>query len=653
MVTLNKHWWFGPICLVVSFCVGTTPIALLASDPKACPSEVVDTAHQPPIAPVTDRDLLLRAAMDLTDGKGVTEAAVKHLTDAELAVRKNASLITKLQRDIAEANSHLRSSLQEQRELATQRRVNEASLEIAHRLDEVRDDVHRAHKHLAQVSFCDPDISREEGVAMPPAALAAWVEKNREAMSECTYWNFSRALSYLNLVAAPLWTSVQSETLGLNPDARARMEGARNEIQKEIDVAKVNLRAAEAEGDNARIRGASFRIRFLEFQRAFMPLWVGSVAVAQQGLAKTVRVVTRQEDPNKVPGMATFKAKEFARTIWGGIYNVLASLNFKEMRSNAYVTGDFLYKLSLVVVWSVAMNFVWAWWDHGALPSWDISPWFLIPNSATMMLLQAEAGARTTEVRNEVLPAKSWKELLTRVPSMVAGKDGFLHGMWNRLTTYAAAFPAEFPILTGWIWGYHSWFVSAHKTIDPLSFEGLSFAAAETAKFIGTFGMYLVVKWSAWDKLVELGFIPEWRGFAREPYEAKRVELAKKFGVPVNTREVTDPKTGEKHQLEYVAWRGGFKEWARCFVPPVESGSKLSFTEFFKYLGSGGWIERLREYRERKAQMKDFDNQPEVVALESTLEAKAARRQRRVEFIYRNLSTGFDTLVAIVIGKID
>ncbi|MBY0369218.1 hypothetical protein K2X33_00930, partial [bacterium] len=469
------------------------------------------------------------------DSAGSERSEKAALARVEGDIHAHLQKIAALRSEVAAAEKETSKLRDEERGLQTDARIHHARAQVFGSQAEARDAIEFATAQLGKIQFCENDL----------------VEKQYRDVTSCVFWHADRALSKLSLVLVPIIIAYTNETLGRDERTRKAMDEARQAVQDEIDIAKVDQRRVDLSGDAWDTMASRLEIRALELQRWLKPFLAGLGSTLVNGVVGGVRmVVPKKAEPGAAPVASVnplFRAKEFTLQMGANIWKTLSSLNFREMRSNAYLVKDYVERFAWVAIASVVVNTVKSFKKHGTWPQAVNTPWHLVANAATMMLIQQEISARNTQVHNNVVAAKDFSELMARIPGVVAGKQGMIHEAWNRFTGFFAGVPAEFPFLAAWTWAYHGYVTDK---IDPLSWEGLSTSAGDAVGFLSSFGVYLILKWSLWAKTFELGFIPEYRAMTEQPYEALRVTLAKQYGIPVTKHKVTDPTTHEEFEIE-------------------------------------------------------------------------------------------------------
>jgi hypothetical protein len=538
--------------------------------------------------------------------------------------------------EIQELRRKIRESFNEIREIATTGRVEEAEKWVAKSLEHARQKLAHAESQLAAINECPSDD------------LLTWGAQK----AGCAYWRTRRALDQIASFMATVGISFTSEIVGLDSAGVAAVAAARASVLDEIESARIALQEANAAGDTDTARRVQLQLTALAIQKWTLPYLagVGSQLKASVLAGKEWLVTPRTEEQKLVASAAR---ADFVADLGANAYSALSAFTLKKMRSNSYVFFDYAYRFALVALANTIVNFVKAF---PGLPWPSTTPWHLVPNAGVMMAVQSEAAARTTVVQTGTLPPKDFDEVHLRMPRIIAGKTGWTHESWNRLTTFAAQMPMELPVL----WAFTLAYMAPLGVIDPLTLSGWLAAGLASVTFLSKFGIYLIVKWSFADKLAELGVIPSLRSLASGEYNRAHVELAKQNAIPITSEEVVDPRTGEKSRAESVAWQGQmWRQWAACFVPEDQKADEFSYpdkvhefsySDFAKYFRSGKWRPRLEAFRADYEKLLAFNKTPEMQALNASPAGKLRRRVALAEFAYRVTNTGIDTLAAILLA---
>ncbi len=529
--------------------------------------------------------------------------------------------------EIKTLRSKIREALKAERESATSARVAVAEKWVAESLDHLRGELAYAEARLAAIQDC------------PSSGLFSWGGKQ----AGCAYWQTQKALDQVAKVVVPLVISYTSEMVGLSSPGMASVAAARGGVLDEIESARTALQEAEASGDFSEARRIQLRLTALAIQKWTVPYLAGawSQMVAGLSAAKHWLTTPRTEDQKLAASAARV---DLMSDMAANTYSALSAFTLREMRSNSYVFFDYAYRFVLVATANILVNFVKAF---PGLPWPSSAPWHLIPNASVMMALQSEAAARTTVVQTGTLPPKDFEEVLLRMPRIIAGKTGWVNESFNRLTTFAAQIPLEWPVLTV----FTSAYMASLGLIDPLSLSGWLTAGSASVAFLSGFGVYLTVKWAVWDKPMDLGIIPSLRSLAGGEYNRALVQLAKAHQIPVAIENVVDPRSGESSQIETVAWHGKmWRQWAECFVPEGQKAERFTYSAFAQYFASGKWRPRLAAFRKDYEKWRAFNKTAEVQALNASPAGKLRSRMAVAEFTYRATNTGIDTLTAILLA---
>jgi len=169
-----------------------------------------------------------------------------------------------------------------------------------------------------------------------------------------------------------------------------------------------------------------------------------------------------------------------------------------------------------------------------------------------LMLLQSERGARMTELQLGLDEPENIDELRTQIPAMLAGRKGLLEETKERFWGFTE------------LWGIE---LTTLMATSMLFHEGtLSQKFWTNVGFIAVFGSYVALKWSVFDKLVELRYLPARRKLASQEFMEVWETLANEYDFPAD-------------------WNTFSRFW-NVFSPlePNDKQSKFSWTGFIKHL---------------------------------------------------------------------
>jgi hypothetical protein len=604
---MHQHFGKQWVCAVLIFSMLIPQgwaIAQSAPEPSGPP---LSQASSDPSAPA-------RCSEQILVGPAVTPSV-------ETRVQRIATLAS----EVAKSQQELTRELELAAVERTQIRVQQARTWVAQTDERILSSIEEAQADL------------DKALACKASGALGWAGRS----VSCAYAWANKAMTVLSRYVEPVVISYASELVGLDSAGVKAVDSVRARVLGELAenrqaLSNPNLTSTER-------YGLLLNRKVLQFEKWTVPYVVGLVAQGLSGYRSALNWLTRSRTPEDRAVAATQRSA-FVQDAMNNLRDAAGSFNFREMRSNPYVLTDYLYRFTIVAAANIAVNFAKA---LPGLPALVSTPWHLIPNAASMMALQSEMAARKTVVQTGGTPAKDTRELLLRIPGIIAGNSGFVRESWARISTFVAGLPLEWPVLTGWTGAY----LAMTGQIDPLSVSGWVEAGSKAFTFISAFGFYLIFKWAIWDKPVDLGFIPEFRGLASGDYDRKLALLAEKYGIPVERVSLKDPITGVSVQESKVVWKGKmWKQWADCFVPENTKPGELTFRTFFNHLVSLKWRPRLAQFRADYAKFREFHSSADVQSLNQTPEGKRRTVQAAAELLYRTGNTAFDTLVAILLA---
>ncbi len=553
----------------------------------------------------------------LVPSLGVSQATSDETCSVRVAIQSDPALAP-LVEAIDSKSPTVAELLESRRIQATQARVDRAVSAVRAYDEQVLLELSRVQTELAAIQSCPLDSGKEFRNAT------------------CVYLHVKRAMLTLKRFVVPVVIGYTSEIVGLDAAGVQAMAQVREGIKRR--QLEIRSEAANPLLSLEQRRNLALEKIQLSISQYTVPYLTGLLHQMGEALAATVnRSEPATPEQKKIAGA---ERKEALRKMGLDISDAVTSVTFREMRGNIYVLQDYLYRFFLVTLANVSVNSFKALFGAGALGQ---APWQLIPNAGTMMAYQSEVAARKTQVQSDTLPSKDAAELLARIPGIIAGKTGFLHESFSRTLSFLAGIPMELLVLTLWTGLYFSLL----GQIDPLSLSGWVVAATKAFEFIGLFGLYLILKWAVWDKPVDLGFIPEFRGLARKEYDEKMVALAEANSIPVETVQAWDPIQRQNVSMKRVAWHGKmWKQYAECFQPASGAG-KASLSQLVRAYFSGEWKPKLESFKNDYARFQAFQQLPQVQELNASPVGRRVSRQKWAEFLYRTANTAWDTFVAI------
>jgi hypothetical protein len=579
----------------------------------------------------------LASPFDADSAKRVLSAAGQisgPVTAESQAMVERATSVAELAAQIAKAQNEIRALLQSERAEKTHARVQRASGEVKNVLDQVSRDLAWAQAHLDQINGC------------PTSGTIGWLGKQ----VACAYFFSDKALAHISKYVLPVVIGYTSELVGLDAAGLKAMREARESILAEINSTREDVLKAMSEGKNSEFSKLNLHLTWLELRKWVWPYLVGSASQIAGIFTSSYKWLTGPKATEEQSARNSAGWGGFLGGFWKGIKDASTSWRLETLRSEPYFMGDYIFRFTLVALTNVIINTVAAipylgslaqsYFTGGAAPKiTGTTPWQLIPNAGTMMAIQSEVGAKNTHASIGNTPAKDQNELLQRIPAVIAGNQGFVYEGWNRLVGFVAAMPVELPILATWT--YLAATMLNGDSVFSIDTVGSSFS--QSAGFISLFGAYLVTKWAIFDKVMDLGFIPEFRALYKRPFEEKLIAIAKEKGFPTEMVDTVDPITKAVTRLETIPWletSWRWQQWIKAHWPDKQT-QESGITK----------KERLNTFLEGRKKFNEFMATPEVAALMKTSEGRAWARARLIERLYRAGNTAFDTFIAIMLAK--
>lgn len=225
-----------------------------------------------------------------------------------------------------------------------------------------------------------------------------------------------------------------------------------------------------------------------------------------------------------------FSLPEFMREAGGHFAQAFRALTFRELRHDKVARTDYLRNLFTVLSLQVSAHLLHSVSAFVAgEPVGFADRLWIYGNTASMMTIQAEVGARNQRRTDKPIPIHDFSEAMIELPNILIGDRGFWRDSQKKMLGFLALLPLEYAVTV------------AAKAVNVAAGLGpeallqtntqLEIALVNLAS-TAIFGTYLSLRWSLIDKWLYLNLLPSMRASSLERAEEKLRSLKEAHLVP-------------------------------------------------------------------------------------------------------------------------
>ncbi len=225
-----------------------------------------------------------------------------------------------------------------------------------------------------------------------------------------------------------------------------------------------------------------------------------------------------------------FSVRDFFYEIGLHFKKAFEALSFRELRNDRIARTDYRRNLTTVLSIQFGAHLMHALEAFlSGKPLGFFNKLWIYCNTAFMMSIQAEVGARNQRKTTEPLAIRNFGEFLRELPNILIGDKGFWRDSQRKFLGFLTLLPLEYAVTV------------AAKAINVMAERGAgsllqSSTQAEIALVnlasTAIFGTYLSLKWTLIDKWLYLNLLPSVRASTMKLAEERLVDLKDKNLVP-------------------------------------------------------------------------------------------------------------------------
>jgi len=224
--------------------------------------------------------------------------------------------------------------------------------------------------------------------------------------------------------------------------------------------------------------------------------------------------------------------RDLFREMGAHFRNAFAALDFRELRRDGIVRADWLKSVGTVLslqaaghLLSMAQDFVAGNPVKGGEMLW------IYGNTAAMMTLQAEVGARNQGRPDAPLEIAGFEAAALALPEILHGKEGYWFEARRKMMGFAALLPLELAVAVA-AREVNTWLQKGAGALAQPATH-LEIALTNLAS-VAVFGTYLSVRWALVDKWFNLSLLPGLRETTRRLAEEKLEAMKARGDVPAH-----------------------------------------------------------------------------------------------------------------------